>query len=433
MSIYAEKRKGRLTGVFVVEVEDQGKRLRARAKSMDEAKEIERAMERGRWEGAAKLPKATDDRLTLDGLYKAAVFNGWKQRQAHQQRDYRIVEWCIDLLGRDTAVDDINLNHFKRIRDARVTQGNLLQTADRYLSALQSLITWGRSNVDAKGRPYTNNNPSVCRSGIVRERTEWFTAEDQERLIQTMVANGHMAEAVCCLAYGQTGMRANELLTVKPDQIRDDVIILWDQKNKRWGEGVPVQPEVARALRTIIERNALPSYGVMADRFKKAAQSLGYKVNMRLPQIKGGGVVRQRRSTLDTVSLHTLRHSTATRLILDGENPAVVQEYMRHSSWATTRKYLKLTGAPKRNALGRLALKTDNAMVNRLLYGAGERGETAGEFREFGDDSRTSVHNAHPNSSMISMGMVPEGGIEPPTQRFSVLGEIPNKTDETDS
>jgi hypothetical protein len=49
MSIYAEKRNGKLTGSFVIEVTEDGKRMKARAKSMAEAQAIQKDMERGRW------------------------------------------------------------------------------------------------------------------------------------------------------------------------------------------------------------------------------------------------------------------------------------------------------------------------------------------------------------------------------------------------
>lgn len=381
MSIYAEKRKGRLTGVFIVEVEEDGKRLRARAKSMDEAREIERAMERGRWKPSVSQ-EPQDDRLTIGALYTIACLNGWKDGQANKVKSFREVEWCLEVIGRDVPVDALNVNHFKQIKEAKRQAGCTLQTGDRYMAVLSSLVTWGRKNVNAKGQPYTTNSPAVPYSGIVRERTEWFTAADQERLIQRMVSNGHMVEATCALAYGQTGMRARELLSLKADQVGIDTITLLDQKNGTWGEGIPVQPEVARALRRIIEQGLMPSYDQMLDRFKKAAAQEGFKVNERLPQVKGGGTNRKRRSTLDTVGLHTLRHSTATRLILDGENPAVVQEFMRHSSWATTRKYLKLTGAPKRLAMERIALSGGMQGIigaNPLINNDQVRG-SAGDF-----------------------------------------------------
>lgn len=43
------------------------------------------------------------------------------------------------------------------------------------------------------------------------------------------------------------------------------------------------------------------------------------------------------------ITTHTLRRSRATHLLDDGEDPYFVQDFLRHKSFETTRKYLKIS------------------------------------------------------------------------------------------
>ena len=64
MTIYAEKRRGKLTGRFVVEVTREGRRLRQICENIAEARDTECALRSGE-----ALPKETEEfGLTLGGL-----------------------------------------------------------------------------------------------------------------------------------------------------------------------------------------------------------------------------------------------------------------------------------------------------------------------------------------------------------------------------
>jgi site-specific recombinase XerD len=55
------------------------------------------------------------------------------------------------------------------------------------------------------------------------------------------------------------------------------------------------------------------------------------------------------------VSLHALRHSYATMLLMEGENPRVVQEILGHSAVTTTLGiYSKVLPSLKQQAVGKI-------------------------------------------------------------------------------
>ena len=345
MSIYPERSKGKPTGLFVVEVTQEGKRHRARVSTMSEARQVERDMKRGKWQVAApEAPKS--DLLTLQGLLDKAKLKGFKRDQKRGDRSLLEIEWCLGHLGPHMPVESVSKESLESIRDARLKMGNKPTTADRYMAALSSLLHWGRDH------DLVVRQPSVPYSGITNRRRAWLTVEQEVAIVQRMIDNGHVDEAICVVAMAQTGMRKGELLDIEIGQIdvRSGLITLLDQKDGTGAEGLPIDPELAEKLREVFLRGR-PTYMSLRGRFKAAARACGHQVDQRDADGK---------PSLDNVVLHSLRHSTATRLILSGESPAVVQEYMRHKSWNTTRGYLKLTGQPKRKALERLTVSGQN-------------------------------------------------------------------------
>lgn len=333
MTIYAEKRRGKLTGSFVIEVTEDGQRMKARAKSMDEAKRIERDMERGKWK-----PKAQEAPQRVYTSLRSLILNA-KVNRKKKKNSWRVqgeLEYVETLLGADMDVEAITsevlTNLAKRIVEDRQCSN---ATANRYVFALCGLLTWGRSK------------DLVVRAAVFEKldegdnkRTRWLTVAQEAQVVQWLLDHGRTAEGHCVAFLSRSGMRSGELCTLKPEQVDVDaeMVTLWDQKDGTGEEGIPMVREDCLTLRQLLVDGSMPSKATLNKWFKKAAKACGIPV--------GRGK--------DGVVVHSLRHSTATRLIQAGVNPAEVQSYMRHKSWATTQRYVKITGQQKRNALGTL-------------------------------------------------------------------------------
>jgi len=72
-----------------------------------------------------------------------------------------------------------------------------------------------------------------------------------------------------------------------------------------------------------------------------------------------------KKAGLADVSFHTLRHSCASHLVMNGVDLATVREIMRHKDYKTTLRYAHLSQDHKRAAV--------EALGNALAAGAGRR------------------------------------------------------------
>lgn len=367
MSIYAEKRNGRLTGTFIVEVEEDGRRMRARAKSMAEAKQIERDMQRGRYEDPKSIRVTF---LSLRELIQTA-----KVQRPRKKNSWRVdgeLEYVEGLLGADRDVETITSQVLtdlaKRIKTER---GCTNATANRYVYALCGLLTWARAKDLMVRAPVFEK----LDEGNTK-RTRWLTQEQEDQIVQWLRDHDRHNEALCVLVLGQTGMRAGELCSLKADQIdpEGEMVTLLDQKDGTGEEGIPLSADLADQLRSLAWLGLIPSKAVLLKWFKKAAEACGFPV--------GRGK--------DGLVIHSLRHSTATRLIRAGVNPAEVQSYMRHKSWATTQRYVKITGEQKRKALE--TLRNAGEMVRGISAtfreNVSQAVENSEQFQGFGAQGR---------------------------------------------
>lgn len=127
-----------------------------------------------------------------------------------------------------------------------------------------------------------------------------------------------------------TGLRRGEMLRLKPDQVRDGVLVLDAQTKSDRPRGIPL-PEQAVA----IARKRLP-WGVGIDtlraRFVAAREAAG------LPHARW----------------HDLRHTYASWLVQAGKPLTAVRDLLGHSSLAVTNRYAHLAPAHLRDAVDAL-------------------------------------------------------------------------------
>ena len=334
MTIYAEKRNGKITGTFLVEVTENGSRLKARAKSMAEAKQIERDMKRGLWAKPKDTNTIREALLTLGTLILKAKLERPKAKNSWRVQNE--LEYVETLLGADTPVESITSKSLTDLAKRIVADRECSNaTANRYVFALMGLLRWGREQDLVQRAPVFNRLDEGN-----NKRTRWLTEAQEAQVCAWLGEHGREAESLCVAVLGASGMRSGELCGLTPEQVDvgAEMVTLMDQKDGSGEEGIPLDRHHAEALKALLQQGRMPTKAVLLKWFKKAAKACGIPV--------GRGK--------DGVVVHSLRHSTATRLIQAGVNPAEVQAYMRHKSWATTQRYVKITGEQKRNALDML-------------------------------------------------------------------------------
>jgi len=87
---------------------------------------------------------------------------------------------------------------------------------------------------------------------------------------------------------------------------------------------VPIDPQLANEWRAAMRAEALPNYRTMRMHLAAAVKACGYD---------------------EALTIHCLRHTTATRLGLNKENPKLIMDFLGHKSLATTMKYTHIDKA----------------------------------------------------------------------------------------
>jgi integrase len=145
------------------------------------------------------------------------------------------------------------------------------------------------------------------------ERVRWLSDQEQETLLK-MVPEEFSA---FCEILIHTGMRRGELLTLTKDNIDGDYIRLWKTKTGR-ARSVPLSAKAKELANQYVP-------------FKLTESQCTYYWNKAKTEM---GLQNDK----DFV-LHTLRHTTATRMLKRTGNIALVQRMLGHSKITTTMRY----------------------------------------------------------------------------------------------
>jgi integrase len=329
---YPEKRKGRLTGKWIAEVElppVAGKRSRVRER-FDQLKDAER------WEALVKLGEAPRregaeraEGPTWGEAVKQCLDAGGPKGKWRAGRDphmHQRVDVCLKFLGPDTplaAVTTVELD--KLVTHLRKTRGVGDATINRYLAFVSGTLRWAVKRRMLPGMP---DVPWQREDG---RRLLWLTQEEEDALCSALVQHGWPDTALIVRVLVATGMRWGELARLKVSEIEDDWLRLWQTKSNR-PRSVPIEPLLAKQLRELVATKGVPAHSTVRYQFKTALKSAGGN---------------------PALCIHSLRHTTATRHVEAGTPMNVVMELLGHSSIKTTMRYAHLNN----NALAEAAKK----------------------------------------------------------------------------
>ena len=130
-----------------------------------------------------------------------------------------------------------------------------------------------------------------------------------------------------------TGMRRNELSTLKIKDIVEDRILINGKGNKQ--RSLLLQPEIAILLNGYIEdREKSGDTCEFAIVSQKGGQYSGEGIRLRIKALaKKAGLDPER---IDKISPHKMRHTFATNLVSSGIDIKIIQEAMGHANIGTT-------------------------------------------------------------------------------------------------
>jgi integrase len=314
MPIYPDRKAGKLTGRFRVEVTVAGRRSRGRANSLTEAKALEAHLSRelktgGKVPASPSVIRIAHQGATLSEAYRKASGILWNG-QSTETSSFNKLSRIVSFWGEATMVDSIDTNHIDSLVQSLKDGGSSEATINRYLSCLSAFLRFCKARGHRKA-PLPDLEWRRESEGRIR----WLTYAEEDTLLEML------PEPYRGIVYAdlRTGLRASELLTLVPDQLTPKWVHLWKTKNGST-RSVPITEDVYETLRPIVTEGRIPSYRQLNWAWDKARAAMGF-------------------SDDPTFVFHACRHTYATRAIEAGVNIRVLQQLLGHKTIQTTLRY----------------------------------------------------------------------------------------------
>jgi integrase len=317
VAIYPDRKDGKLTGRFCVQVMRDGKRQFRRAKSHAEAKRLEAklvaALENGEDPTPpSRLRKLPDDSpKTIRDCIRAANGKLWRGI-AEETASFRKLEVIASIVGDRMPIDSFDTNTVDEVTVELEGRGRSEATINRYISAMSKFLKFC-----TKRGLMTSPLPDLEWRKLSDGRIRWITYDEEKRLMELLPAPYSTLVYVAI----RTGLRASELLNLKSDQVEPAWVHLWGDGTKSGkSRSVPLSPQLYKSLAPLVSRKEIPSYRQLNLAWEKARKAMGL-------------------SSDPTFVFHSCRHTYATRSVQAGVNIRVLQKLLGHASIQTTLRY----------------------------------------------------------------------------------------------
>jgi integrase len=258
-----------------------------------------------------------------------------KKPQSHR-RDQVSIKHLNEFFGkrRLNEIRPMLIEHYKR---KRKEAGKTPATINRELACMKHVYTIAIRNKKALANP-------VKEVKLLREDnqvTRVLSEEDEEKLLES--SSAHIRGVIICAL--ETGMRLGEILDLRWEHVdlREGIILV--EKTKTWqSREIPISPRLREVLLSQGRRGERDSVFSWRDGKSIGSVKTGYKAALRRAGLEG----KQYR-------FHDLRHTFATRLVMNGEDIITVRDLLGHSSVVTTQRYAHSGREDKRKAIARLS------------------------------------------------------------------------------
>lgn len=337
MAIYPDKKDGKLTGRFRVEVQKGGERARGR---FDTLKEAEAAEAQWLLKMPEKAVKREDNRgvpVTLKDLWDKtghALWNGQKDRDVSKAR----LERMLTLVGGKTRIEDLSTVDLDRTVATLADEDLKGATINKYLSRLHMLLDWGVP------RKYVKTIPEFPWQADDEGRIRWLSDAEEAALMRLLDER----IAVLVKVAIETGMRRGELLELEKKNVEYSQVHIWKSKNKK-ARSVPISRETHDHIMWLLDVG-LPTVHQIRYAWYKARKTL---------RLEGD----------PWFTFHVCRHTCATRLVQANVNLRVVQKWLGHKSIKTTERYAQVADETLSDALSRLEVFQRGHLAPRAPVG----------------------------------------------------------------
>lgn len=260
--------------------------------------------------------------MLLSELLAEAGMKLWRDKEGcetfHSQ-----ARRCINFLN-DPDIKDIDTamvdKFIEKLEELKSHRGKPLasQTINHNVSVLSTLLRY------AKQRDWIDKLPHFSRKRPAGHRVRWLSPDEEVKVFAAMdtaeylIARKHREEMKAIIKILiDTGMRRGEVLGLTRENLDGQWVRLWKTKTGR-ARSVPLTPEAKELLEKHVPFQIKDH---QVHRFwAKVRDEIGLGKD-------------------EQFVLHTLRHTTATRMLRKTKNIAMVQRLLGHTNISTTLRY----------------------------------------------------------------------------------------------
>jgi integrase len=305
-----------IDGRWKVDVEPiKGKRFRKTFKTKAEATRFEATCRTKVIDAPSWSPKPKDRRRLIE------LIDRWATLHAHTLSDgdarRRLLDMLAKELGNPIAIK-LTGNEYAEYRSNAIKAGANHKTLNNRLGYLRSVfnVLYQLGDID-----YVNPLSRVRPLRLQEKELSYLASDQVAQLFQAIhqrCKTPHVAMvAAICLA---TGSRWGEAQALTPDRVRDGLVTFINTKGKRV-RAIPVDPALEARLHLHFKKHGL--FSNCLNSFDKTLSA------SKLPVPAGQ-------------SSHVLRHTFASRFVMNGGNILTLQKILGHTSLAMTMRYAHL-------------------------------------------------------------------------------------------
>jgi len=329
-------------------IDPHGKRIRHMFKKRkDAAAELGKRvslMAEGRY-----LDVKKDYKTTLGELIEKYEENFNQQAAYKKYKAYCMENYKVHF-GEETklaSVRYVDLETYRTHLSRKLTRHGTVRkvaSVNREIACLHHLFTKGVEWELMEKNPFDKGKGLIQKENNKRYR--FLTEDEIEKLLDECEGKKHLHRIVECAL--NTGMRRNEILSLKWAQVKDGLIYLQEKVKNNEARQIPINDRMNEIFKEIRKEQGLSSKHVFTYQHGKKSNPVPIH---RVDRSFKGALSRAK---IEDCKFHDLRHTFASHLVMRGATLREVQELLGHTTVTMTLRYSHLSPEHKQKAVDRL-------------------------------------------------------------------------------
>jgi len=316
-------------------------------------------------EYSAFVKKKKSYTATFGDLIKLYEEN-YRDQSSYKTAKRMFIEKFRKYFKEETLLSSIEYGHLKTYRNELMRSisqhGRLLthSSINSEMSCLRHMFEEAVEYDKIKKNPFKDGKS--LRLKVDNKQERFLTPEEARRLFSE--CSPHLQQIVECVLY--TGMRRQEVLGLKWNQVRDGWIYLRDTKTDKRRQ-IPVSDALSELFDRIKSSQGSDNgnvYDLEGKRIERTGSGSEYVFTFKGQPVKDVKVALQAackragipygRNVPDGITFHSLRHSYGSYLMLQRADFRTTQELLGHEDPKMTQRYTHVADDTKKQAVNSL-------------------------------------------------------------------------------